>query len=549
MSIAPLPPGGEGQAGAGLANGRRGRWLAKGPAALAVAAGILLSRLSGLLRERVLAHYLGNSSEAGAFKAALRIPNLLQNLFGEGVLSASFVPVYSALRAEGREAEADQLARAVFTALLLVVSLVVALGMAFAPVLIDLIAPGFEGAVRELTIELVEIMFPGMGLLVLSAWCLGVLNSHRRFLLSYAAPVLWNAAQIAALVGVGLRLLGGEPSGVRLSHAVAWGTVAGAALQFLVQLGPTLRLLERWAPSFELSAPVRRTLASFAPVVTTRGVIQLSAYVDQMLASLIGPSAVAAIAYAQQLYLLPVSLFGMAVSAAALPELSAVRGDRELRAATLRERLATDRLRIAFFVVPSAVAFLCVGDALVALLFQTGRFGEGDTRFVWAILCGSSVGLFATTQARLLSSALYAIAEPVAPFRVAVARVALGAGLGYLVAGPLRQHYHWSPLVAATGLAAAAGLAAWLELWLLSRVLRAHIGTVPKDRGSEGRILLAALIAGALSAIVHRALPWAWPVLDGIITAGTFGAIYLVLGVALGVPHARAVWRRLRPAK
>ena len=278
--------------------------------------------------------------------------------------------------------------------------------MLAAPWLIDLIAPGFEGAVRQLTIDLVVIVFPGVGLLVLSAWCLGVLNSHRRFLLSYAAPVLWNAAQIAALVAAGSRLLAGEDSGVRLSHAVAWGTVAGSALQFLVQLGPTLRLLERHGLSFELSAPVRQTLSSFVPVLTTRGVVQLSAYIDQILASLIGPTAVAAIAYAQQLYLLPVSLFGMAVSAAALPELASVQGAHEEVAASLRERLATDRMRIAYFVIPSAVAFLSVGDALIALLFQTGRFGSDDTRFVWVILCGSSLGLFAATQSRLLSSAL-----------------------------------------------------------------------------------------------------------------------------------------------
>jgi putative peptidoglycan lipid II flippase len=274
-------------------------------------------------------------------------------------------------------------------------------------------------------------------------------------------------------------------------------------------------------------------------------VVQLSAYIDQILASLIGPTAVAAIAYAQQLYLLPVSLFGMAVSAAALPELSAVRGGREEVAASLRERLATDRLRIAYFVVPSAVAFLSVGDALVALLFQTGRFGSDDTRFVWVILCGSSLGLFAAKEARLLSSALYAISQPTAPFRVALCRVALGGGLGYLVAGPLQRHFHWSPSIAAAGLAGAAALGAWLELTLLSRVLRAHIGQVPKDRRTEARIVLSALVAGAGALAVHRLLPWPAPWLDGGVTAGTFGAVYLGATVALRVPQARAIWRRL----
>src|SRR6478736_2412693 len=134
------------------------------PAALAVAAGILLSRISGLVRERVFAHYLGASDAAGAFKAALRIPNLLQNLFGEGVLSASFIPVYARLRAEKRDQEASQLAEAIFALLALTTT----------------------------------ILFTGVGLLVFSAWCLGVLNSHRKFFLSYTAPVIWNVAIIVA---------------------------------------------------------------------------------------------------------------------------------------------------------------------------------------------------------------------------------------------------------------------------------------------------------------------------------------------------------------
>jgi putative peptidoglycan lipid II flippase len=275
-------------------------------------------------------------------------------------------------------------------------------------------------------------------------------------------------------------------------------------------------------------------------------VVQVSAYVDQILASLIGASTVAAIAYAQQLYMLPVSLFGMAVSAAALPELSAVHGEPERVSAALRARLATDRQRIAFFVVPSAVAFVCVGDALVALLFQTGRFTAEDTRFVWTILCGFSLGLLATTQGRLLSSALYAISEPRAPFRAALWRVSLGAGLGYLVASPLRQHYGWSPPIAAAGLAAAGGVAAWLELWLLSRSLAARVGPLPKDRRSEARVVLAALVAGGGAFGVHRVPRWPLPWLDGMVTAGTFGLVYFLVTLALGVPQSRAMARRLR---
>ena len=168
--------------------------------AFLVAAGILLSRIAGLIRDRVFAHYFGNSDAADVFKAALRIPNFLQNLFGEGVLSASFIPVYANLLARDDKEEARKTAGAVAALLTLSTSMLVLLGVLAAPWLIEAIAPGFHGEKRELTVLLVRILFPGAGLLVASAWCLGVLNSHRKFFISYTAPVLWNLAMIAGMI-------------------------------------------------------------------------------------------------------------------------------------------------------------------------------------------------------------------------------------------------------------------------------------------------------------------------------------------------------------
>src|ERR1039458_756732 len=168
--------------------------------AVAVATGILCSRLVGLVRDRVFAHYFGASDAADAFRAAFRIPNILQNLFGEGVLSASFIPVYARLGAEERHEEASQLAEAVFALLVLVTAVLAAAGVLATAWLIDRIATGSHSDKRLLTIKLVQILFPGAAVLVLSAWCLGILNSHRKFLLSYSAPVVWNLAMIATLI-------------------------------------------------------------------------------------------------------------------------------------------------------------------------------------------------------------------------------------------------------------------------------------------------------------------------------------------------------------
>src|SRR6476661_6870571 len=227
-----------------------------------VAAGILLSRLLGLVRNRVFAHYLGTSAAADAFNAAFKIPNFLQNLFGEGVLSASFIPVYARMLGRDQDQEARRLAGAVFSILVLTTSVLVLIGVLVTPSLIAIIAPGFTGDKRAVTIQLVRVLFPGAGILVLSAWCLGVLNSHRRFFLSYTAPVLWNLAIIVTLIAFGRSV-----HGYHLAEYAAWGSVVGSALQFGVQLPPVLRALGGLTLTLQRqSAAVRNVIRNFVPV-------------------------------------------------------------------------------------------------------------------------------------------------------------------------------------------------------------------------------------------------------------------------------------------
>src|ERR1051325_8159992 len=202
-----------------------------GKHAFMVGAGILISRIIGVIRQRVFAHYLGTSDAAGAFSAAFRIPNFLQNVFGEGALSASFIPFYAKLLASHDEREASRVANAVLTLLTLVTSVIVLAGVLTTPYFVDLFAYSFDPATKQLTIRLVQILFPGAGLLVLSAWCLGVLNSHRRFFLSYIAPVAWNLALITTLL-----IFGRSEDQFHLATLVAWGSVAGSILQIGVQL-------------------------------------------------------------------------------------------------------------------------------------------------------------------------------------------------------------------------------------------------------------------------------------------------------------------------
>lgn len=511
-------------------------------AAFLVGAGIFLSRIAGLIRNKVFAFYFGSSLAADALNAAIRIPNLLQNLFGEGVLSASFIPAYSGLLAEEKKEEADRLAGVVAAMLALTSAIVVLVGVLLAPALVSIIAGGFKGERRDLAVRLTRILFPGAGLLVLSAWCLGILNSHRKFFVSYTAPVVWNLAMIGALIGFG----SGTPQ-IRLAEIVAWASVVGSALQFGVQLPMVLRLANGMRLNLGArTASAQSVFRNFIPAFISRGVVQISAYIDALIASWLPTGAVAVFAYAQVLYTLPVSLFGMAVSAAELPIMSSALGTSEEIATYLRGRLDGGLERIAFFIVPSAVAFLTLGDVISAVLFESGRFTRSDSFWVWQILAGSTIGLLASTWGRLYSSTFYALRDTRTPLRYAMIRVALTTVLGLIAALRLPGWLGLDPKVGVAGLTASAGIAGWVEFYLLRREITRRIGAT----GMKGSLTLRLWIAAALSAAI------AWGVKVGVVSShrvivsllilSAYGVSFLVIATLMRIPEATSLVSRLR---
>jgi len=533
-----------GDAGIESTVGERSRPQAErssGRSAFLVGAGILISRLVGLVRQRVFAHYFGTSAAGDAFSAAFRIPNFLQNIFGEGALSASFIPVYAKLLAHDDEKEAAHVANAVLGILALVVSMIVLAGVLTTPHIISAIAPGFKGETRELTIRLVRILFPGAGLLVLSAWCLGVLNSHHRFFISYTAPVAWNLAMIVSLV-----IFGRKVSQFPLAEYLAWGSVIGSALQFGVQLPTVFRLVHRLRPVIDLaSVHVRTVVRNFFPVFMSRGVVQISAFVDAVLASFLPEGSVVALTYAQSLYTLPVSLFGMSVSAAELPAMSRAIGNTEQVAEVLRQRLDDGLQRIAFLIVPSSMAFLALGDVIAAVLYQTGQFKHDASIFVWGILAGSTVGLLASTLGRLYSSTYYALHDTRTPLRYAIIRVALTTVLGYLFALPLPVALHINPKWGVAGLTASAGIAGWIEFALLRRTLNRRIGKT----GLAGKYLiklwLAALVAAGIGWGLKLLVGNLHPIPLAAVVLGGYGVSYFAITSALGISASQAIVGRL----
>ena len=532
-----------------------------GKGAVLVGAGIFLSRVAGIGREAAVAAFIGAGRVGDAYRAALTIPRLLQNLLGEGSLSASFIPIYSQLVEQGRRRDAGRLAGAVFGLLAVVTGLAVLAGWLLAEPLVSLLLWRLSDDTADLTVELVRIMFAGIGFIVLAAWSLGVLSAHRRFFLSFAAPVIWNLAQIGLMVGAWVVWHGVDPAARAsdVARVAAWGVVLGGALQFLVQVPLVLRMVPSLRLSLNWRRPdVRTVLNRFGPALVGRGVVQVSAYVDLILAGLLAGGAIAALGFAQVIYFLPISLFAMSVAASDLPELSREQSDPE----ALVQRLQTGLDRIGFYVLFSAVAFITLGGLITGALLERGQFSGDQTVQVWWILGAYSLGLVASASSRLLQNACFAAGDAKGPARVAVVRVALAAAVGivlmfsfdsygvvngsverlgdFKVLSPLSDAERAEDAVrlGAVGLALGSTVAAWVEYGILRHRVRHLLRRSQPVRGPTRRLAVAALAAAVLGGV----LAWSLEPLPLLVAAPVAlvvtGGVYVVLGRGSGVAAA-----------
>ena len=529
----PQPTAGAGASGGGGGGG--GRHAAQ------AAAGILLTRVLGYVRERVTAYYLGNGAVADAVRVALRVPNAIRNLLGEGTLSASFIPVYAALNERTDKSVARALAGAVAGLLLVAAGLLALLGVVFAPAVTTALAPGLADETRALTVALMRLLFPMSGLMVFSAWCLGILNTHRRFFLPYAAQALWNVGAIASLVAAASWLMGPPLSTdaqlARLALALAWGTVAGGVLQVAVQLPACWRLLHGIALRVS-TAPlgVREVLVAWAPLVLGAGVAQLSSLVDTFLGSLAGEGGVSSLVYAQLIQVLPISLFGTSITAVTLPELS-----RDAVGTTpndrLRARIALGFRRIVFFVLPSSFAFVALGPVLVAALFQTGRFGQGDTITVGGVLAAYGVGLLGQATVKLFASGFYALRDTRTPVKIASFSLLVSSTLAYV----LMRRY------GPAGIALGSSLGAWVNVVLHVYDLNRRIGRVLAfaEWRAFAVVLLGSAVAAAAAAGAAGLGAGLAPVPRGALAVAMFGVVYAALTLALKHPDAVRTWQSL----
>ncbi len=533
----------------------------------AVAAGIFLSRIAGIVRTVVLGAVVGTGTALDAFGFAMRLPNLLQNLLGEGSLSASFIPVYAKLVEDGEEERAGRLAGAVLTLLVLVTGVIVLAAVLAAAPIVALVT-SWEGdpARFDLTVQLFRITTVGIGFLVVSAWCLGVLNSHRRFFLSYVSPVAWNAAQIVVLLLAAILVW----TDVDAVVALAWAVVGGGILQTAVQLRTTKSLLPALRLGVRRDADVKDVVNRFIPAVGARGVIQFSSFIDQFLLAAIVVKAVGLYLLALPLYITPISLFGFSVAASELAEMSRSSDRLDALAARLTPALRRVLLPAGFI----TVAYLAAAPVFVDALYGwpsrlLGRsIAEPDIAVLGYLLMAMALGLPAAMTARVTQNTLYSIGDVKGPARIAVIRVAVSAVLSVLLMLQLDwltfdgtqvvqfdSFPHWPPFervpearrlqeniemqiphLGVVGLGLASACAAWVEWILLRARVRSKLGREGAKAVSSGWFKpIAASSVGAFVAMVGiRLVPLPSPidaVLIAIVGLATYAGILWMQGV------------------
>lgn len=544
----------------------------KGSAASVIAVGIFSSRILGLVREKVVAYFFGLGAHYDVLQLVMKGANLLNNLLGEGTLSASFIPIYSRMLKEEREEDAGRFAGAILGLLIAVLAAITCVGVLGAKFIVAAIGPGFlndaalvaSGAIPvnrfDLAVHAFRITVPMAAFLALSAWALGVLNSHRKFFLPYFAPAIMNVAVVVALLAGGMTLIDFPAASSiqvipvpilnQLLILAVLGALIGGILQFGIQLPLVFRLIKGFKLSVSTSVEgVKSAISAFWPVVAGRGVAQVSSYVDVVLAGLATAGTLGALRPALVLYMLPISLFGMSVAASELPELSRISKDK---ISAFIERVHVSTRQMLYMIVPTIVGYLLFGFLIVGALFGGGAFGLVDTWLVYLILAGYTLGLGATAVSRLLQNSFYALQDTKTPAKIAVLRVftsgIVGAGLMFLL-----DKYSVNEMVglasvshpltlAAVGLAVGASIGAWVELIVLRAALAGKVNGFQLPVKRCVQMLGLALAASAPAAGVMLLLRGAsWPLfLDAILVIGLYGVGYLGLGYLLGFKEGQA---------
>ncbi len=448
---------------------------------LSVGGWTFVSRLTGFLRDVVMAAIMGAGPITDAFVVAFRLPNHFRAIFGEGAFSSAFIPSYARLNENAGQATARLFADRVFTLMLIVQVIVLAVALLAMPSVVRLLAPGFseDPAKFALAVTLTRITFPYLLFVTLMTLLSALLNAHERFAAAAAAPVLLN---ISLLVALALAFL--FPTA---GHAAAWGVAVAGVLELALVWVDARRA--GLAPNFvrpRLDAAMRTFFRILGPAVIGSAGVQIALFADTIIASMLPTGAVSALYYAERLYQLPIGVIGIAAGTVLLPEMS-----RRIASGNVAGAHDAQNRAVAFtlaLTAPFAIAFLTLPSLVMAALFQRGAFDLAAAERAGAVLGAYAIGLPAVVLIRSAVASFYARADTTTPLIASLTAVGVNVLLKILLIGPL----------GVVGLALATAIGAWINLLLLFALAYRRDWTAPSR--ALGRTFVAVVAASGLLA-------------------------------------------------
>ncbi len=463
----------------------------------------IITRTLGFLRDMVIALKFGAGLEADAYFVAFRIPSMLRRLVGEGALTAAFIPVFVEERQQSPE-RAWQLANTVITLLCIILALITFLGMVFTPYIVKIIAPGFDKVPEKfaLTTTLTRITFPYIFFISLAALAMGILNSLQHFFSSALAPMMLNISLISCALFL-------SPHLETPVTGLAIGVLIGGITQLLFQI-PALRKREfRYRISVDWKNPaVQKVGLLLLPAFFGLAVNQISVFANTLLASYLSEGSVSYLFYSYRLTEFPLGIFGMAISTAILPTMSAQSAQGDY--GSLVETLSFALRLVLFITIPSMVGLIVLRVPIVTLLFERGYFTRQDTLATAQAVLYYTIGLSAIAGGRIIVPVFYSLKDTATPVKCAAASVGLNILFSLLLMGPLQHN----------GLALATTLSSFVNFFLLLWFLRKRLGQIGwrNIAVSAGKVAFAALLMGLCCIpLVNTALPAAVVVLVDVI--------------------------------
>ncbi|MBX7158532.1 MAG: murein biosynthesis integral membrane protein MurJ [Verrucomicrobiae bacterium] len=450
------------------------------------------SRLLGLVRESVFAHFFGAGMASDAFRAAFKIPNLLRDLFAEGALSTAFVATFTKTLEQEGDKKGWRLANLVFTAQFVFLFLIVLIGIACAPAIVELIGGPLPSDTKHLATSLTRIMFPFIMLVSAAAVMMGLLNAKGRFGLPASASIFFNLGSIVA--GVGLAYAIDPMFGPRSILGMALGVLIGGALQFGVQVPAAWRMGFRfhWLWDFRDNRFLE-VMRLLGPAVIGASAVQINVLVNTRFAAEVGEGAISWLEYAFRLMQFPIGLLGVAIATVTLPQVA--RNAASNDQSSFRKNLAKS-LRLTFaLTIPAAVGLAIVAESLITLLYQRGKFHFHDTQQTALALQAYTIGLAGYAAIKVIVPAFYALGDAKVPVRVSGFGIFLNLGLNFLTVKIL----HWGH----AGLALATSSVALLNFLQLAYAMRTRLKRL------EGKLLATTLLKTIAASLGMGTIVWA----------------------------------------